>query len=233
MNLQRKQILDEKGHLRNTSVWSIEIDYTNLAELEELSKLVRIQISTVKTEQSEFLLHNQKKRKIFESCKKIWDTDISDLYEDIILDESPVYYVYAHSDPSRKIAVGKNGKSSFGATIGMKCLPFYIGQGKENRAYDLNRNETHRKERQRLKEFDKDIEVTILKSGLTEKESLMLEAKLIDIFGIKAFGGNLVNLDEGIKSKERKEKYIESLKEILSIYKEIYKESAVKANTDM
>jgi hypothetical protein len=44
---------------------------------------------------------------------------------------------------------------------------------------------------------------------LTEKEALMLESKLIDIFGLTSFGGWLVNLDEGTSNKKRKEIYMD------------------------
>lgn len=117
--------------------------------------------------------------------------------------------------------MGKCGITSFAASIGMKHIPFYVGKGTGNRYKDLNRNETHRKIRQKLNKFNKDIEVEIVKDNLTEKEALILESKLIDIFGLLPNGGRLVNLDEGIKSEERKSRYIEDLSVINTLYKEL------------
>lgn len=160
---------------------------------------------------------------MFESCQTIWNTDITDLYSDLTLDDTPKYYIYAHCNPNTHIAIGKDGRSTFGASIGMKCIPFYIGQGTGNRAYDLNRNDTHRKERQRLKSFGQEIDITILKDNITEKESLMFESKLIDIFGTRSSGGILVNLDEGVRSKDRRGKYIDMLCNVSPVYRELYK----------
>jgi hypothetical protein len=50
-------------------------------------------------------------------------------------------------------------------------------------------------------------------------EALILESKLIDMFGLIASGGKLVNLDEGVNSKERRLKYKEALQEISILYK--------------
>lgn len=156
---------------------------------------------------------------VFDECSNIINTDISKLYANLELDESPVYYVYAHCDPTKKIALKKEGRSTFAATLGMSNRPFYIGKGAGNRAYDLNRNESHRKVRQKIKTFNQDIDVKILRHSLSEKAALMLEAKLIDIFGTLAQGGSLVNLDEGVASQERKSMYINSLKELSIFYR--------------
>ena len=111
------------------------------------------------------------------------------------------------------------GISTFAATLGMELIPFYVGKGVGDRAYDLNRNETHRKVRQKLQQFGQEVSVKILKSGLTEMEALILESKLIDMFGLIASGGKLVNLDEGVNSKERRLKYKDELREISMLYK--------------
>ena len=98
---------------------------------------------------------------------------------------------------------------AFASTLGIESLPFYVGKGEGNRAYDLNRNESHRKKRQFIEQTGKQVQVLILKDNLTEVEALMLESKLIDIFGLKSYGGWLVNLDEGVNNQSRKQIYID------------------------
>lgn len=162
---------------------------------------------------------NLRKKAVYDNCMHIFNLKIGSLYADMILDTSPNYYVYTHSEPGKNIAVGKNGKSTFLATIGGTKLPFYVGKGIGNRAYELDRNETHRKIRQRLHRFDSEIHVEILKTGLTEVEALCMESKLIDIFGLIPNGGSLVNLDEGVRHKERQILYASELAEINRLYK--------------
>lgn len=205
-----------------------EVDVDSIESLRSLQNILKSYIGQLNSDK----MGSRKERNkiIFESCQHIWNTDISDLYSNLKLDEMPEYYLYAHCDPSGSISIGKNGKSTFGATLGLKFFPFYIGQGKGNRAYDLNRNETHRKERQKLKAFGRDIDVVILKDNITEKESLMLESKLIDIFGTRATGGILVNLDEGINSLKRRDKYLDMLCNISSVYKEVHRNLPEMAN---
>ena len=161
----------------------------------------------------------EKFKSMFDACVHIANTDISSLYNNIALDTTPIYYVYAHCDPDANIAIGKNGVSTFAATLGMTKLPFYIGKGTGSRAYNLNRNESHRKVRQRLQKFNKDIEVSIFKNNLTELEALMLESKLIDMFGLTSVGGRLVNLDEGVNKDERRLLYKEQLHDLNRFYK--------------
>jgi len=214
MNLNKKQIIDEKGQIRTTNFWNIEIDYNNITELEELRKIISGQIQSIKSKFNG--LKNLKKER-FESCIDIYNTDISHLYSEIKLDEKPIYYVYAHC-MSNKIAAKKDGITTWAATIGFTHIPFYIGKGTGRRAFDLNRNETHKKVREKLKIFDKNIEVKIIKENLTEMEALCLESKFIDIFGLMGKSGRLVNLDEGLKSKERQMLYRDSLIKLNSFY---------------
>jgi hypothetical protein len=214
MIFQRKQIIDEKGHIRTTNFWSIEVDYNNLSELESLNNKITAQINTIKSRLDG--LKNSKKEK-FESCCNIWESDISHLYKDLLLDSSPIYYVYAHCEPN-KIAIKKNGITTWAATIGFENIPFYIGKGKGNRAFDLKRNETHRKIKEKFKIFEQDIKIKIIREGLTELEALCLESKLIDIFGIMGKGGRLVNLDEGVNPDERRKIYQKDLINLSKFY---------------
>ena len=103
--------------------------------------------------------------------------------------------------------------------MGIEYLPFYVGKGVGDRAYNINRNESHHKKRQFIEKSGKSIQIKILKDGLTESEALMMESKLIDIFGLVSFGGWLVNLDEGINNESRKEMYMEDYMNINKMLK--------------
>lgn len=216
MDFKRKQVNDANGHLRNTHMWSIEVDYTNINELMTLQNKIHSQIISLRVAKDGSA--RERKLKRFNACKNIVETDISDLYSDLSLDMEPVYYIYAHCD-DRQIAASKDGITTYAATMGLSHRPFYIGKGTGDRAYNLNRNETHRKVRQRLAEFNKEVNVVIIKDKLTELDALCLESKLIDIFGVIGKGGTLVNLDEGIKYKERQERYADYLAEINTYYR--------------
>lgn len=201
------------------NIKTYEIDFDSVDDCRKLVSIMKSRIGELNSKKEGFISRNQMVKNKFESCIKIMETDISDLYNDLVLDTEPKYYVYVHCDPNMKIALKKDGISTFGATLGMTHLPFYVGKGTGNRAYELDRNETHRKFRQKLKNFDKDIVVNILKTDLTEKEALILESKLIDIFGLITNGGRLVNLDEGVNPKERKNRYKEQLHELSLFYR--------------
>ena len=216
MKIIRRQIIDNNGCLRNTSVRDIEIDFSNLHDLRELEKRLKSSICNLLSET--IGTKKEIKRKKYDSCQTIYETNINDLYDDISLDTEQKYYVYAHCEP-RNIAIGKDGITTWAATQGLDLIPFYIGKGTADRAYDTNRNGTHRKVKQRLKEFNKDIQVRIIKDNLTELEALCLESKIIDIFGLIGKGGRLVNLDEGVKSAERHSRYVDSLVNINEYYK--------------
>jgi hypothetical protein len=202
---------------------TVEIDFESLEDIQHWINVLKSEYSSLrKLKDPTFISKNERVRKQFEACQGIVNTDIHHIYSKLNLDESPIYYVYAHCDPGFKIALKKNGKTTFGATLGMTHVPFYIGKGKENRAYDLNRNDSHRKVRQKIQNFGKDIIVTILKEGLTELEALCLESKLIDIFGlISQRNGHLVNLDEGVAPKDRQKCYKQYLDEISILHQNI------------
>ena len=89
------------------------------------------------------------------------------------------FYVYAHIDPRKPTLK----LSPLG--IQLPGTPFYIGKGTDQRAYDLKRNDGHRKILSAIRAdgYPDDIIVHILKKRLTEKRALALEAKLIYFFG--------------------------------------------------
>lgn len=176
---------------------------------------------------------NQSFREVFDACVKLWETDISGHYKNRKLDQRPIYYVYSHMDTASGIRVDVHPKTTFAATLGMNCVPFYIGKGTGDRAFDLNRNETHRKIRQRLREGGKDISVRIIKDGITESQALALEDKLIDIFRLKIYGGFLTNLDEGYYPKQRQELYAEQYSLMVPGYRKHRGSTPLPSTTDI
>lgn len=106
--------------------------------------------------------------------------DWSDFYPENEKDTTPIYYVYAHVDPTKKcFHTEAITEKSF------KGRPFYIGKGSGNRAYDLNRNQGHGRILKRLTDsgyMPSDI-VQIVFNKLPENKALELEAKLIYYFG--------------------------------------------------
>lgn len=196
-----------------------EIDFDSVEDILRVNNILKSRLGELRKNQ--FGSKNQRTKDVFSSCQNLWNTDIDFLYSNLKLDNNPIYYVYAHCDPSAKIAFGKDGRSTFSATLGMTHLPFYIGKGVGERAYDLNRNETHRKVRQNLASFNKEPIITILKDGLTESQALGYESKLIDIFGVIGKGGRLTNLDEGVNALDRRNVYKEDLVKINLLYREL------------
>lgn len=90
------------------------------------------------------------------------------------------YYVYALKDPRTN-----------------PVLPFYIGKGTGNRAWEhvLNVDESAKGHRIRaIEEAGMNVVVTKMAEGLTEEQALKLEAELISSFGTEATGGFLTNV---------------------------------------
>lgn len=106
------------------------------------------------------------------------------------------FYVYYHTDPRNKAF------SSYKELGGVSFMPFYVGKGTGNRAYNMKRNQGHGinlKEMLDL-EYTPDDIVHIVKDNLTESEALELESKLIYFFGTiyeTEQKGVLLNLDIG------------------------------------
>lgn len=101
------------------------------------------------------------------------------------------FYVYAHVDP--KAGRLKTPPYQFNG------MPFYIGKGTGQRAYDLKRNEGHGAELRRLLSLGVQSQeiVQVVAENLSESEALCLESKLIYFFGTRFDGrvnGLLVNL---------------------------------------
>lgn len=108
------------------------------------------------------------------------------------------FYVYAHVHPGTKPVSLKH--PVLNRWLKFSGLPFYVGKGCGQRAWDLSRNEGHGAQLKSLAEKGLAASeiVTIVLDKLTEAEALRLEAQLIYLLGTKfetSVRGILVNLD--------------------------------------
>lgn len=180
------------------------VDWESYDEVSKLGKIIKCRIGEINPNR---LSKSKKEGLIFDCCRTIWDTSTLNHYDNLNLDITPKYYIYCHMNEKWKIWPGHNGRLSFAASIGITHSPFYIGKGCGNRVNQLNRNGYHTKLKERFNESGENIFSLIIKNNLTEIESLSYEDKLIDIFGLKVYGGMLANLDEGYKPRERRMLY--------------------------
>lgn len=108
---------------------------------------------------------------------------------------SGAFYVYALKDPRTSLA-----------------MPFYIGKGVGNRAWDhdLKPDATAKGKRiTEIKGSGHDVVVTVLCSELTELQALRIEAELISAFGTVATGGLLTNsVSPSGKSKKSRHTFV-------------------------
>lgn len=128
------------------------------------------------------------------------------LYQNYSLDKENKFYVYAHTDISKP-------NVNLSRQLKIPGIPFYIGKGTNNRAFDLKRNQGHGKKIKEVLQYiklEKDI-VHIIKDNLTEIQALILESKLIYFFGT-IYGtrkkGVLYNLNEEKIPLFSKQKFI-------------------------
>jgi hypothetical protein len=189
---------------------TFEVDWDSYKDVDELRHKLKIRALDLLPAR---ITKREKNRRLMKQYQAILETDTSHLY-DGEYDPREIYYVYAHMDSSKKVAINYNAATTFAATLGMSHFPFYIGKGQGNRAYQINRNETHRKIKQRLEEYGREVLVHIIKDKLSEKDAFILEDKLIDAFRLKVYGGYLTNLDEGNRPAERRLLYPDPMKSV-------------------
>lgn len=143
------------------------------------------------------------------------------------------FYVYVHCDPRKPLNAKANIKHLFLASrFGLKYEPFYVGKGTGNRAYDLTRNDSHRKVRSLIRKQNKDIVVSVIDRQLSEAAALHKESALMDILGLRSVlqSGLLVNLDEGLSEARygaysQLENDWEGIQKILRLNRCIFKKS--------
>lgn len=209
--------IKKENEPENTKIKNISVDWNDFSSVDKAYLSLQGRRQQLKKELD--ILTRPSATQIYrikwDSIKRILDTDISVLYDCPSYIHERKYYVYAHCDTTYPIKIeNKDALQVFAASLGMKYIPFYIGKGTGDRFLKSDRNRYHTKIVN--KKFN-DVDKLIIKKDLSESEALQLEAKLIDIFGLKIFGGHLINIDEGLNSNERKHLYKEELMNLRKI----------------
>lgn len=185
-----------------------DLDWNNFDDVDKLFLKLQGRRQQLKKENGLLskLSDTQRYQKQWDSIEAILKEDISFLYDDMKLDGERKYYVYAHCNPNEVIDITKkNPYHILAASFGMQYLPFYIGKGTGDRYTKGDRNRNYHKIAN--KHINNNINKLIIRKDLSELESLELESKLIDIFGLAIHGGYLINIDEGYKKDHRRFSY--------------------------
>lgn len=198
----------------------IEVDDRSEADILRKLNLLKSMLGTLRKDLGR-KSNNDRSREYVDACRRIWETDLLHLYGYESKLDRKRSYVYAHCDSSAPLNEN-NALHSFLITLGLTHMPFYVGKGVGDRWLDVNRNDTHRKMKQKLSALGLSIKPVVLLRELTNYTALAYESKLIDIIGLRIHGGHLVNLDEGKLRKDRHKLYTDSLIVVSSFFREVY-----------
>ena len=102
---------------------SFEVDVSSEQECLKLIGVLKSHLGQIRLTNGGDTRAERIKRE-FDACVEILNTPIDCVYADQELDTTLRYYVYAHLDSTRRIAIGKDGKTTFAATLGMEFFPF-------------------------------------------------------------------------------------------------------------
>lgn len=201
-------------------MWALTVDETNPSDLKKtitrLQKRRKKLLAALGYNGISFQGNRVHAGKVLPLIEHMLATDLSSIYGKA--EGSRDFYVYVHCDPTVRLNVAADLRHVILASkLKLKTVPFYVGKGTGDRCFVLNRNEGHRKVRGTILARGIDIDVVKVADGLTEHEALALEAKLIDILGIRhlAREGILVNLDEGEQAQARRKLYGPDVRAIL------------------
>jgi hypothetical protein len=190
----------------------IEINWDNPTELKKWAAKINARrlkiLHDLGYQEIQFVGNKYHAPIILDVINSIMNTDISNVYSNVVGDD--MYYVYVHCNPLKPLKVRNDAKHCFLALrFNLTHEPFYVGKGIGSRYVDLNRNDSHRKIRSQILASEQEVMAIRVNENMTENEALAVESKLIDILGLKSYSrhGLLVNLDEGVAAKERRNYY--------------------------
>ncbi len=192
---------------------TIEVDWDNPSDLKRAIYKLDVRRKTLlkRLGYHEAVLNDQTVHAdaALETIDHILNADVSPAYSSSLLSEATDFYVYAQCDPSKVLNPRDVKQFMLATKFGMRYAPFYVGKGRGDRAEYVSRNSFQQKILKQLASKRLTPVVVKLRTNLTELEAFMLEAKLIDILGLRSLSSNglLANIDEGAHSKLRRAAY--------------------------
>lgn len=187
----------------------IDIDETSIFDVcSAIKKLHKIRTMLLR-ENPSAMISNVRWEKRLAATQKEYELGLK-ILEARVENTGGEFYVYVHCDPTRPLKVKEHPQHMISAAqLGLSHAPFYVGKGVGDGAFDPSRNEGYRKVLSKIKAAGREVDVKIVKTGLSEKAALLEEGKLIDVFGLRLLKEKacLVNLDEGQFVEERRSLY--------------------------
>lgn len=142
--------------------------------------------------------------------EQIMSCDLSSVYVD--RGGPRDYYVYAQCDPTKTLNPRDIKHFLLASRLKLRNEPFYVGKGCGGRASQMDRNSFQRKVLAQIAAKGHSPESVVVAKDLAESAALALEAKLIDILGLRTLSQNglLTNIDEGSFTEARRRCYPQS-----------------------